>query len=319
MSEMTLQDTPDDVDPRIREFVNGINDGYARHLPAGPLAMSERRAVAERVREPWRSGGPVMASTQDFEVDGVRLRLHRPADLLDQPALIYVHGGGWALFSIDTHDRLMREYAARAGIAVLGVDYSLSPEAKFPTALDEVVAAVAWTRSHADQLGIDPTRIAVGGDSAGANLAISTCLKMRDLGISPLQGMVLNYGAFAPEHMASYARYGGPNYCLTVDEMDAFWQDYVSSPQQLNNPLVAPLLGDLHNLPPAHLAIAQLDILADCNHALARKMTDAGVDVTAVEYEGATHSFLEAVSVAPLAIRALDDQAKWLRNVLGVI
>ncbi|AKM11547.1 alpha/beta hydrolase [Croceicoccus naphthovorans] len=319
MSELHTGDVQDDVDPKIREFVNGINAGYDALLPETPLSMPERRAIAERVREPWRSGGPRMAETQDYDVVGVRLRVHRPTDAASLPAMLYIHGGGWALFSIDTHDRLMREYASRAGIVVVGIDYSLSPEAKFPAALNEAVSAIGWMRENADDLGIDPARIAVGGDSAGGNLAVSTCLKLRELGLPQLQGMVLNYGAFAPDHTPSYARYDGPNYCLTVDEMDAFWDDYLADPSQKSDPLAVPTLGDLHDLPPAFMAIAKLDILRDCNHTLAEKLADVGVAVEAVEYETATHSFLEAMSIAPLASRALDDQAKWLRSALGVV
>ena len=306
------------IDPEIGAFVDSINAGYAKLSPDGQMTIAERRAVAELVREPWRSGGPVMAETRNFELNGLRMRLHRPSNESMLAAMLYIHGGGWALFSVDTHDRLMREYAQRAGIAVIGIDYSLAPEAKFPVALNEIVAAVEALRVEADGLGVDSARMAMGGDSAGANLTVAACLKMRDIGAAPVQAMLLNYGAYAPEHKPSYLRFGDPPHCLTVDEMDAFWREYVDDSSQLTDPLVAPLHAQLHDLPPAFLAIAECDILADCNHELAQKLSAAGNAVEAIEYKGATHSFLEAMSVAALARKALDDQAAWLRKVLAV-
>ncbi|MGE4429471.1 MAG: alpha/beta hydrolase [Sphingobium sp.] len=301
------------IDPRIREFARRLHDAYAAHGVAETPV--ERRRIAELVRRPWRLGGPEMAETRDMTVHGLRARLHRP-DLRrdDSPVMVYLHGGGWAVFSIDTHDRLMREYAARAGIAVLGIDYSLSPEAKFPVAVREVVAVLQWVEDNAGALGVDPACLLVGGDSAGANLAVSACLLRREAGRPPLAGMMLSYGAFDPRPTASYALYSGAGHTLDAGEMDAFWAAYIDSPAQLADPLVAPLRADLRDLPPAFLAIAEQDILADSNHDFAARLERAGVDVRAMTYAGATHSFLEAVSIAPLASRALDDQAAWIRQ-----
>lgn len=306
----------DRIDPNIRNFIDRLNAGYASHDIANARTVADRRRIAERVRAEWRSGGPKMASTRTFEQDGIRMRLHRPSDATDLPVMLYVHGGGWMLFSIDTHDRLMREYAARAGIAVLGIDYSLSPEAKFPTALHEVVAATRWLEREGTALGLDPANILIGGDSAGANLSVAACVVRRDAGMPPLVAMVLNYGAFDPLPCPSYARFDGPAYNLEVPEMEVFWQNYVAEPAQLADPLVAPIRAELHDLPPAMLAIAECDILADSNRAFADRLADAGVAVTATVYESVTHSFLEAVSIAPVAAHALDDQARWITATL---
>lgn len=306
----------DMADPEIRRFVDAINAAYVEHgAPAG-ASMATRRQVAERVRKPWREGGPIMAETREMDMGGVRLRLHRPVDGQKLPVLLYIHGGGWTLFSIDTHDRLMREYAARAGIAVIGIDYSLSPESKFPVALEECAAALDWIESQADVLNLDADHVLIGGDSAGANLSVAACLLQRQRGRSLPIAMLLNYGAFAPERTPSYTRFGD-DYSLESDEMDAFWASYIDAPEQLADPLVAPLRADLTGLPPAFLAIAECDILADCNDAFARKLEEAGVPTVAVTYRGATHSFLEAVSFAPLANRAFDEQAAWIRDIVA--
>jgi len=309
-----MQDDKADLD--IRRFVDAINAAYVKHgAPAG-ASMATRRQVAERVRKPWREGGPIMAETREMDMGGVRLRLHRPVADEKLPVMLYIHGGGWTLFSIDTHDRLMREYAARAGIAVIGIDYSLSPESKFPVALEECAAALDWIEGQADALNLDADRVLVGGDSAGANLSVGACLLQRQRGRPLPIAMLLNYGAFAPEHTPTYARFGD-DYSLESDEMDAFWAYYVDGPEQLADPLVAPIRADLTGLPPAFLAIAECDILADCNDAFAQKLEQAGVPTTAVTYRGATHSFLEAVSFAPLAIRAFDEQSAWIRDIVA--
>lgn len=305
------------VDPDIRRFVDAINAAYVTHAAPPGSDMTTRRVVAERVRKPWRENGPIMAESVDMDMNGIRLRLHRPMADAVLPVMLYIHGGGWTLFSIDTHDRLMREYAARAGVAVIGIDYSLSPEHKFPVALHECSAALDWIAANAARLSLDAERVFIGGDSAGANLSVATCLLRRDAGRSMPAAMILNYGAFAPEHTPSYARFGQGDYSLEADEMDIFWDNYVADPSQLNDPLVAPLRAKLTGLPPAFLAIAECDILADSNHAFAARLTDAGVATESHVYAGATHSFLEAMSIAPLAARALDDQAAWIGRTIG--
>lgn len=307
----------DIVDPDIRRFVDAINAAYAAQgIPGADMAT--RRAVAERVRLPWRENGPIMAASDLFDMDGIRLCLHRPiaAGSAALPVMLYIHGGGWTLFSIDTHNRLMREYAARAGIAVLGIDYSLSPEHKFPVALKECSAALDWIADNAAALGLDATRVLVGGDSAGANLSVAACLLRRAQGKPLPQAMVLNYGAFAPDHLPSYTRFGD-GYSLEADEMDAFWSNYVEGAAQLADPLAVPLRAELTGLPPAFVAIAECDILADCNHEFAAKLAAAGVAVHAETYKGATHSFLEAMSISSLARRALDEQAAWIGRAVG--
>lgn len=306
----------DCVDPDIRRFVDLVNAAY-QELSDGSTDLPSRRRVAELVREPWRADGPAMHDIRDLTVGGCRVRIYKPVAATDLPAMLYVHGGGWMLFSIDTHDRLMREYAARAGVAVIGLDYSLSPEHKYPVALEEVYAGIEWLIDHASMLGIDPTRLLVGGDSAGANLCVAVSLLRRERGKPGLAGMVLSYGAFDPEPSISYTQFGGPEFPLLEEEMHAFWHNYVDRTEQLSDPLVVPIKADLHDLPPAFVAIAECDILADCNRRFAEKLRAAGVPTTTVTYRGATHSFLEAMSISPLAITAIEDQAEWMRAQVG--
>lgn len=317
-SGIGVEAAADDVDPDIRRFIDSVNAGYAAYPDLAMLPLPRVREIAETVRAPWTRGGPQMHATEDLVVGtmNVPVRIHRPTGGDRLPVLVYVHGGGWTTFSLNTHDRLMREYAGRAGVAVVGVDYSLSPEAKFPQAIDELLSVVTWLRDHGTRAGLDVERIAIGGDSAGANLSVATNLRLRETGQPLLAGMLLNYGVFDHEPTPSYERYDGPRYMLTVEEMERFWQNYLRREEDRSLPLASPLRADLAGLPPAFLAIAQCDILADANRAMARKLEDAGVPVEAVVYEGATHSFLEAVSIAPLADRALDEASAWLRDLL---
>jgi acetyl esterase len=306
----------DGLDPDIRRFVNALKEGYGRFPNFDALPMDERRQAAEQVRAPWSAGGPVPWRSVDTEIAGLRSRIHIPVQAPSLGAMLYLHGGGWTMFSIDTHDRLMREYATRAGIIVVGIDYSLSPERKFPVALNEVVEAVGWLRGEGGAHGIDGERLAIGGDSAGANLALAAALLMRDRGEPPPRALLFNYGVFGPDPGASFALYDGPRYSLTAAEMRYFWNNYVRRPADLEDPLVAPLRADPRGLPPAFFTIAACDILADGNRAMAARMAAAHVPAQVHVYEGATHSFLEAVSISPLAQRALDTAARWLRERL---
>ncbi|MBV6418170.1 MAG: Acetyl esterase [Steroidobacteraceae bacterium] len=312
------------VDPDIRRFVAAVNADYARFTDGRQLSVQEQREVAERVRAPWRVGGPQMRTTQDLIADTergpVRLRIHHPGVPEPASTLIYLHGGGWTLFSLDTHDRVMREYAARAGVVVVGVDYALSPEARFPVALEQVVGVVRWLGDHGAALGIDAGRIALGGDSAGGSLSIGAALALRDAGEPHrVRGLLLIYPAFdrdcSPEALR---RYGGEGAVLTADEVVYFWNNYAGDGELRRNPLACTILARLEGLPPVCLTIPQCDVLTETSLRMADRLRAASVPVSLTVYPGATHSFIEAVSISPLAERAIEDGARWLRATIGV-
>jgi acetyl esterase len=323
MSSGVKMDRPE-IDPEIAIFVDQVSAAWAQHPPFTSLPIEEARRVAEQVRAPWRADGPKMTGTSDENISTstgpLRARLYNPGLSLPAPALIYLHGGGFILFSIDTHDRLMREYAAAGRFLVLGVDYPLSPEARYPRALDQIVELVEWLHSGgAETLGIDPHRMAIGGDSAGGNLSVATALRLRDRGrANALRGLLLNYGAFGTDCSdEAEARFGGPGAVLQRAEMNHYYEAYlgeegIAEPE----PYAAPLLAELRGLPPAFLAIPECDLLAEQSFEMAALMKEAGVHVTSVVYPGATHSFLEAMSVARVARQAIADGANWVNRVL---
>lgn len=314
----------DGVDPEIRAFVARVNADYERLTGDRKLSVAEMRQVAEGVRAPWRAGGPVMRSTVEHEArterGPVRLRIYDPGVTAPSPALVYMHGGGWTLFSLDTHDRVMREYAARAGVIVVGVDYALSPEARFPVALEQVVAVVRWLGRHGAQFGIDARRIALGGDSAGGQLSMGAALMLRDAGERErISGLLLIYPAFDRQCTPEALRlYGGEGAVLTVQEVDWFWANYAGDVDVAENPLACAIRAQLEGLPPVCMTIPECDVLTDTSLEMERRLRAAGVKVEMTVYRGATHSFIEAVSVSRIADRAIDDGARWLRAALGV-
>lgn len=314
------------LDPEIGLFVTGTSDALARLGAPRVHGWPERRRIANAARAPWRSGGPVMAATSEHRLaaDAVpfRVRVHRPHGIASTaPVLVYVHGGGWCMFSIDTHDRLMREYAAAGSVVVVGVDYSLAPEHPFPVAQDQCVEAIAWLREHAAELGIDADRLALGGDSAGANLALTTALRLRDEGHpGVVAALLLNYGCYDPQVSAqAAATLGTKQDMLSVEEMEEFWRNYLVDDTALRaNPLVAPVHASLRGLPPTRLACGDRDVLVEQSVAMAARLRAAGVDAELHEYPGAPHSFLEAMAVSQLARDAITTGADWVRRHLQV-
>jgi acetyl esterase len=316
-----------EIDPQISIFVERLSKAWAEHPPFMSLPIEEARLIAEQVRAPWRENGPEMAQTSEHLIPTsggpLRVRLYDPGLELPAPALIYLHGGGFILFSIDTHDRLMREYAAAGRFLVLGVDYPLSPEARYPAALNQIVDLADWLQENGPKmLGVDPARLAIGGDSAGGNLSVATALRLRDRGTPVrLKGLLLNYGAFGVECSdEAEARFGGPNAVLQRTEMNHYFEAYLGGAGMNDpEPYAEPLKADLHGLPPAFLAIPECDLLSEQSYAMADRMAAAGVDVTSVVYRGATHSFLEAVSIAEVARRAISDGANWLKKIFQAL
>lgn len=320
---MTAGRRGEDLDPGIRAFVKAMGEAWAAQPGFATAPPAEARRMAEIVRAPWTLGGPAMASVTEHmvpaETGPVRVRCYDPGGSAPKPGLVYLHGGGWTIFSIDTHDRVMRELAARAGVIVVGVDYALSPEAKFPVALTQVCAVLRDLASRGGELGIDPSRIAVAGDSAGANLSVAACLRLRASGSRFLPiAMALVYGVF-DRHSSPEAveRFGGAGYMLGAGEMEQFWRNYLTDEREAEDPLVCPMRASLEGLPPALLVIPGCDLLAEQSFRFADRLEAAGVAVHREIYEGASHSFLEAVSVSSLAGRALTDTALWLRARLA--
>lgn len=296
----------------------------ARHgvAPADPLrqTLAEARARAVAYQALWNRDPPPLARRQDITTDGLRLRLFGTQSLgaSGRPVLLYFHGGGFALNSMDTHERLLRLLALRSGVAVLALGYSLAPEARFPRQVDEALAAIAWVRAHGADFGLDGDTLAVGGDSAGANLALAAMLRLRDQRLPQPRLGVLLYGMFSADLLtASHQRFGGGQFGLTTERVDWFWSQYLADFAQRDNPLAAPLLADLHGLAPQLVIGAGLDCLLDDSLALADKLRRAGVEHRLSVYEDVPHSFMQMSAVLDPARSAIDEAAFALRQALA--
>lgn len=313
---------PAPLDPQIQEFLRRMASAGTGYPRRDTVPIAEAREIAEKVRAQWTAGGPAMARTRELRVPtrhgDIEARVHYPAERRLGGILLYLHGGGFALFSIDTHDRLMREYAERAGIAVIGINYTRAPEARFPQPLEESVDTVRWILANAAALEIDAAQVFIGGDSAGANLAVGACLTFRDAGLAPIAGMVLNYGGFgfgSPDSLQSPSmlRYGAGEHGLSLHMMLWFRSLYIDRSRV--DPRLSPLEARLEGLPPAWLVITECDPLHDESVLMAQRLAEAGVQVHSRVYPGTVHSFLEAVSIADIAGEAFDDTARWLHNI----
>lgn len=320
---MTALPARPDIDPEIQAFLDAMRADWAAFPPFDTLPLPERRAAAEKVRARWTAGGPVMARTVEemFEAGGhaLRVRVHVPEGAPDPaPALVYLHGGGFTLFSIDTHDRLAREYAAAGGFTVIALDYPLSPEYKYPAALDYILAFVLALRRNAPRWGVDPARIAIGGDSAGGNLAFAVCLRLRDMGrLDAIRAVLSNYGGFSARISdESEARFGGPDAILNRAEAEGYWANYLRDERDAHDPYACPIHADLTDFPPVFLATPECDLVAEHSLRMAERLREAGVAMRGKLYKGATHSFLEAMAISALARRAIAEGAYFVRDRL---
>lgn len=313
------------IDTELLRFVTEMREEWQKYPPFETLSIPEQRIVAEKARRKWGHGGPKMALTVEhmFRAESLpgelKLRIHYPVPR-DQPlpALIYLHGGGFTLFSIDTHDRLMRQYAAAGGFAVIGVDYPLSPEHKFPVALDLIEALMLWLNEYASDWGLDSQRLAMAGDSAGGNLSFAAALRLRDVGkLNIVKAILSNYGGFSPIISdEAERRFGGPGSIMDRDEAKQYWANYLRDDTDTQNPFACPLLADVSGLPPVMLIVPDQDIVSGDSIKMHSKLISAGVITECQIYRGAIHSFLEAMSISELARSAISDGAYFIRRYL---
>jgi acetyl esterase len=294
-------------------------------IPAGRNTSTDRDTLAKRAeyraeRTVWNEGGPIMARTDDRHIRAadvdVPIRIHRPTAEAALPGIVFLHGGGYSVGDLDTHDRIMRVLAEAAGCAVIGVDYSLSPEATFPQALHECAAIVDHLARNGHKYGIDGTRLAVAGDSAGAGLTMGAALLLRDEpevvaaaseSFAALRGLISIYGGHGLIDSASRRLFGGDWDGMGANDLNNLMGEYFADPDDAESPYVAHLTADLSGLPPVFVVSAGLDPLRDDSRALARTLERAGNDVEFEEYPHVLHSFLHFG-------RVLDDTNTVLHN-----
>ncbi|TAM35864.1 MAG: alpha/beta hydrolase [Burkholderiaceae bacterium] len=268
--------------------------------PVHTLSPADARALYRDRRNLTQPAPPAVAVVRDLKSHGphgaIPLRLYRPAGAQDAaalPVLVYFHGGGFVIGDLDTHDVLCRELANGAGCAVVAVDYRLAPEHPFPCAVDDCLAATRWVSENAAELHLDAARLAVGGDSAGGNLAAVVSLLARDADDPAIVFQLLIYPATdarcgAPSHQTN-----GQGYLLTTESMAYYLGHYLQNAQDKLSDRASPLLSrDLSHLPPALVLTAGYDPLRDEGLQYAQRLSEAGNRVTAVCFERQIHGFI---------------------------
>ena len=311
------------LNPQMAEIL-ALNEAAMKDRPARvTLSPVEARAQMNATFEAfWNADRPTLWAVYNYAIPGpqgaLRVRLYDPGVARPAPCLIYVHGGGWVIGSLDTHDGACRRLALAGGFLLASVDYRLAPEHKFPAGLEDCVAAVRWIAAHGADWGIDPSRLAIAGDSAGANLALATLLSLRDAGTSPLRGGALIYGAYAPDLDTPSGRaYGNGSYILSNEDMRWFWNHYLAGEADQRNPLAAPLYADLRNLPPLLVTASEFDPLHDDSARLVARLEEAGAPHRYAPWPGVTHGCIHMTRMLEVAQKHIEEVAGWVRSQLG--
>ena len=291
-------------------------------LGAPPIHTQEPQAVREANRLPPVIPGADMAGVEDRAVPGpagdIPVRVYRAVEDDGLPLLVWYHGGGWVIGDLDTADVTCRELAARAGCVLVSVDYRLAPEHRFPAAHDDCYAATIWAADHAAELGADAGRLAVGGDSAGGNLAAVVSLRARDEGGPAIRFQLLVYPVTDRDFETASYRDNADGYLLTRDGMIWFWEHYLGPDGDGAHPHASPLRAtSLADLPPAHVVTAEYDPLRDEGEAYAERLREAGVPVTLTRYPGQIHAFFGMHGILDDAGRAADEAAERMKAALA--
>lgn len=304
------------LDSEVQRWLQQL--ATAQLPPVETLPVDEARRQMREATEPLETG-EMVHRMEDRVVSGplgpIPVRVYDPGVPGQHPVLVYFHGGGWVLGSIETHDCLCRCLANAAGVKVISVEYRLAPEHRYPAAAEDAYAAVCAVAADGPSFGIDPARIVVGGDSAGGNLAAVVALMARDRRGPSLRGQVLIYPVLDYDFDTnSYLQYID-GYFLTRDAMMWFWDQYVPEAERRNEPYAAPLRAkDVSQLPPALIVAAECDPLRDEAAAYARRLRAAGNQVTYLCYPGMIHGFVRRLKFWKAGREALAEIAQTIRK-----
>lgn len=312
-------------DPQTRALLDRLAaDGGS---PVYELSPSEARASRNPFFAAMGGPAPRVSKVEDRTIPGpagdMPVRIYTPDresnDAIEYPLLVYFHGGGWVLGNLDTHDSLCRSLANSAGCVVVSVDYRLAPENRFPAAVEDAYGAVCWASENAHLLNGDASRLLVGGDSAGGNLAAVSCLMAKERGGPDVVHQLLLYPVLdlSSFNKASYQVHG-EGYLLTAQSMVYYRDQYLRNEGDRKNPYASPLLADdLSGLPPATVVAAELDVLTDEGKAYADRLNGAGVPATYWCYDQMIHPFLNFLDVVDRAGSAVFEIGKLLRKACG--
>jgi acetyl esterase len=303
------------LDPKIRDY---LQSPLAQFPPPEQLGAVGLRALIKQYPAPVLA--PPIHAVRDLEIQGtqgrMRVRLYRPSATGGLPLIVYFHGGGFVICTLDMYDDLCKTLANASGCAVASVDYRLAPETPFPGAAEDCYLALKTLTGQAAELGVDPGRVAVAGDSAGGNLATVTALMARDRNGPALRYQGLIYPCVDPSCGSASQQELADGYWLTRDSMRWFWKQYLQSPGDATNPLASPPNAKLAGLPAATVVTAQFDPLRDEGEDYADRLRAANVEVVGRRYLGMIHGFASMPYLTPMANRALADVGADLKAAL---
>lgn len=305
-------------DPQTRTLLEEL--AAVEGPKAWEVGTAEMREMFEALFDEHGLPAEDLVDREELEVPGpegpLRARVYRPRDggAEPLPGAVYYHGGGMVANSIDTYEGLLQRLAAGSGCAVAACDYRLAPEHRFPAGVEDAFAFAEWTHANAGELGIDPERLAVAGDSAGGYLAAVVTQMARDSGGPPFVFQLLVYPAVGSRGESRSLVENATGYLFERPELDWLYDLYLTDPAQISDPRVSPILQpDLSGLPPAFLLTAELDILRDDGEDYARLLEQAGVPVEVRRYEGMIHPFLNLAGTIERGRDAIEECAEKLR------
>lgn len=311
------------IEHNTQAFLDALNSGTGK--PIEQLSPKDARAVLVGAQAGVKLTLPKAdVSEKTITVDGkpISLNIVRPAGVKGTlPVFMFFHGGGWVLGDFQTHERLVRDLVAGSGAVAVFVNYTPSPEAHYPTAINQAYAATQWVAEHGKEINVDGKRLAVAGNSVGGNMATVVALMAKDKGTPALRYQVLLWPVTdASFDNGSYSQYAEGHF-LTRNMMKWFWDNYTTDAAQRNEIYASPLRAtteQLKGLPPALIQTASADVLRDEGEAYARKLDQAGVPVTAVRYNGMIHDYglLNVVSQVPAVRSAILQASQELKEHL---
>ena len=306
------------VDPQIQALLDKGTGVPATHILPVDVARKQYEARIALMAPPAEIAG-VSEQTIDGPGGPLRIRTYTPRGRGPFPLLVFFHGSGFVLCSLDTHDGMCRNLCAGADCVVVSVDYRLAPEHKFPAGLEDCLYATRWAAAHAGELGADARRVAVAGDSAGGNMAAVVALRLRDESGPALCGQLLLYPVtdYHTPGTPSYEE-NAEGYGLTRDTMKWFWDHYLNDASEGAHPHASPLRArDLSRLPSALVVTAEYDPLRDEGELYAEKLRAAGTPTILTRYDGVNHGFMFWVGVVDKADAAMNDACEWLRGIFA--
>jgi acetyl esterase len=306
------------LDPQAQQVLQLLAE---MGLPPTHTISPEQARINSKLRP--RAAGPDVAKVEDRTIPGagpdIPVRIYTPAGTGPFPVLVWFHGGGWVVGDLDSADGTARHLTVGANCVTVSVDYRLAPETKFPGPADDCYAATMWAVQHAANINGDPTRVAVGGDSAGGNLAAAVSLMARDRRQPALGFQLLVYPVTDRNFQTNTYEQWADGYLFSRDSMKYYWDHYLGDPDDASNPYAAPLQAKAVNqLPPALVITAEYDPLCDEGEAYAKRLQAAGVPTTYSCYDGMIHGFFGMFGALDKGLAAIHQASAALRTAFAV-